>query len=120
MAEVFLGEQRLPDGTSRSVAVKRLSPEYRGDREYQVMLLDESRILSRLRHPNVVMLLETASWAGDPILVFEYVPGTSLRSALDRCSASEATLPRDVAAAIALGVAAGLQYVHAARDEHDR
>jgi eukaryotic-like serine/threonine-protein kinase len=120
MAEVFLGKQRLADGTSRTVAVKRLSPEYRGDREYQLMLLDESRILSRLCHPNVVRLLETASWSGDPILVFEYVPGVSLRSALEQSRLCPASLPRDVAAAIALGVAAGLCYVHAARDEAGR
>lgn len=41
-------------------------------------LLDEARLVSQLRHPNIVPIYEAGEADGDLYLVFEYVPGKSL------------------------------------------
>jgi eukaryotic-like serine/threonine-protein kinase len=120
VSEVFLAEQRLDAGTTRRVAVKRLSPQHRHDREYALMLLDESKIVAQLSHPNVVRLFETLVKDGESMLLFEHVPGMSLEHALNRTRQREQVPPPDAAAEIALGVASALSYVHAARDARGR
>src|SRR5262245_8637928 len=120
VAEVFLAEQRLDGGLSRLVAVKRLAPQHRHDREYAVMLQDESRIVPELVHPNVVALLGTLVQDGEPMLVFEHVSGMSLEAALSRTRERAEVPPPDAAAEIALGVASALSYVHGVRDARGR
>lgn len=41
-------------------------------------LLEEARLVSQLRHPNIVPIYEAGEHGGDLYLVFEYVPGKSL------------------------------------------
>ncbi|PKO33584.1 MAG: serine/threonine protein kinase [Betaproteobacteria bacterium HGW-Betaproteobacteria-7] len=41
-------------------------------------LLEEARLVSQLRHPNIVPIYEAGEADGDLYLVFEYVPGKSL------------------------------------------
>src|SRR5262245_59079338 len=119
VAEVFLAEQRLDGGLSRLVAVICLAPQHRDDREYALMLQDESRIVAELVHPNVVALLETLDH-GNPMLVFEHVSGMSLEAALSRTRERAEVPPPDAAAEIALGVASALSYVHGVRDARGR
>jgi eukaryotic-like serine/threonine-protein kinase len=120
VAEVFLGEQRLDGGHTRLVAVKRLLPQHRHDREYALMLEDESRIVAQLAHPNVVRLLDTLLRDGEPMLVFEHVSGMSLADALNRTRQRGELPPPEAAAEIAIGVASALCYVHDLRDSRGR
>ncbi|HZX32292.1 MAG TPA: HDOD domain-containing protein, partial [Rhodocyclaceae bacterium] len=41
-------------------------------------LLDEARLVSKLRHPNIVPIFEAGEENGELYLVFEYVPGKNL------------------------------------------
>jgi serine/threonine protein kinase len=41
-------------------------------------LLEEARLVSQLRHPNIVPIFEAGEAGGDLYLIFEYVPGKSL------------------------------------------
>jgi len=43
---------------------------------------DEARLLSTLRHPNIVRVQRLLSWEGRPVIVMEYVRGISLRQLL--------------------------------------
>ena len=43
---------------------------------------DEARLLSTLRHPNIVRVQRLLSWGGRPVIVMEYVRGSSLRQLL--------------------------------------
>ena len=45
-------------------------------------LLAEARLVSKLRHPNVVPIFDAGEADGDPYLVFEYVEGRNLSDAL--------------------------------------
>ena len=54
MSSVHLGRLVGAAGFGRTVAIKQLHPHLAEEREFVAMLLDEARLASRVRHPNVV------------------------------------------------------------------
>ena len=54
MATVHFGRLVGAGGFSRTVAIKRLHPQFASDPEFVAMFLDEARLAARIRHPNVV------------------------------------------------------------------
>jgi len=78
------------------------------------MFLDEARVASRIRHPNVVSILDVVAETGELFIVMEYVQGEAL-SKLLRASAGPVPLP--IAIAIAAGMLEGLHAAHEARGE---
>src|SRR4051795_8708007 len=77
MATVHLGRLLGPVGFSRTVAIKRLHPQFAKDPEFVAMFLDEARLAARIRHPNVVPTLDVVAAQGELFLVMEYVQGES-------------------------------------------
>ena len=73
MASVHLGRSRGAAGFSRTVAIKRLHPQYQSDPEFVSMFLDEARIAARIRHPNVVPTLDVNQSADAYYMVMEYI-----------------------------------------------
>jgi serine/threonine protein kinase len=61
----------------REVAIKTLHFS-RPDAQKNQQLLSEARMVSQLRHPNIVPIFEAGEEQGDLYLVFEYVPGRNL------------------------------------------
>ncbi len=61
----------------REVAIKTLHFS-RPDPLKNQQLLSEARMVSQLRHPNIVPIFEAGEEQGDLYLVFEYVPGLNL------------------------------------------
>jgi serine/threonine-protein kinase len=104
MATVYLAR----DAAGRQVAVKVLRPELRpiaGGARFR----REIEILRRLRHPNIVGLLESPD-AGVPAhFVMPYVAGESLHARLAR----QGALPLPMVARIAEDMAAALDHAHA-------
>src|SRR5262245_19779372 len=78
MATVHLGRLFGPAGFARTVALKRLLPQFAREPEFLAMFLDEARLASRVRHPNIVSVLDVVEDAKDFFLVMEYVHGQSL------------------------------------------
>ncbi len=78
MAAVHLGRLLAEAGFSRTVAIKRLHPQLARDPDFVTMFLDEARLASRIRHPNVVQTLDIVSEGDEVLLVMEYVAGESL------------------------------------------
>ena len=74
--------------------------------------LEECRLLSQTRHPNIVQFLGVYFEEGSefPILVMELLP-TNLTSCLDRYG----ILPDEISYSILHGVALGLSYLHGQR-----
>ena len=65
MATVHIGRLLGPVGFSRTVAIKRLHPQFSADPEFVSMFLDEARLAARIRHPNVVATLDVVAQGAD-------------------------------------------------------
>jgi serine/threonine protein kinase len=120
MATVHLGNVLGPFGFTRTVAVKRLHAALSRDPEFVAMFLDEARLASRIRHPNVVPVLDVYAEEGELSLVMEYVDGESLARLLRLMSEREAHVPIGIAVSIVVSVLHGLQAAHEAKDEEGR
>jgi len=115
MATVHLARLMGAEGFSRTVAVKQLHPQFSRDPEFVAMFLDEARLASRVRHPNVVSPLDVISCPPELFIVMEYVHGASLSRLLKHAS-SESVPPR-VATAIVGQILLGLHAAHEATGE---
>jgi serine/threonine protein kinase len=89
------------------VAIKFLTRQ--GSAAERARFQQESRMLARLDHVNVVSVRETGEEGGHPYLVMEYVPGGTLRSLLKQCG----RLPVAQALDLATDLLAGLAALHA-------
>ncbi len=117
MAAVHLGSIVGDSQFSRTVAIKRLHPQYAQDPEFVAMFLDEARLASRIRSPNVVPVLDVVSEAGQLLLVMEYVHGATVSHLLRSATHAKAPVPQRIASAIVLGMLTGLHAAHEAKDE---
>ena len=118
MATVHLGRLTGAVGFSRTVAIKRLHPQFAKDPEFVSMFLDEARLAGRIRHPNAVSTLDVLSLENELFLVMEYVHGESLAK-LARVAASKGQpVPAGIAAAVLSNTLQGLHAAHEAKDEH--
>jgi serine/threonine-protein kinase len=105
MGAVYKAE-RVPVG--KLVAIKFLHASFANDSEFQARFERETRVMSKLNHPNCVSVLDFGAWEGSPYLVMDFVDGTTLRGRLDK----EGALPPLQALAIARQVLAGLAHAH--------
>jgi serine/threonine-protein kinase len=107
-----------PAGFSRTVAVKLPHQHLAKDREFSLMFLDEARLAARIRHPNVVPILDVVQAAGDNILlVMEYVHGEAL-SRLDATAKLRGEpIPLAISASLITDTLHGLHAAHEATDE---
>uniref|UniRef100_A0A0D9WJE8 non-specific serine/threonine protein kinase n=1 Tax=Leersia perrieri TaxID=77586 RepID=A0A0D9WJE8_9ORYZ len=104
---VYKGELR--DG--RVVAVKRL---YNNSCRRVEQFVNEAAILSRLRHPNLVLFYGcTSSRSRELLLVYEYVPNGTVADHLHGGRATERALTWPLRLDIAVEAAAALAYLHA-------
>ncbi len=92
----------------RRVAVKVLAAAADLDAKARERWLREARAAARVRHPNVVRLHDAGEHDGRLYLVFDLVPGGSLRELASGPS------PPDVAAAIVETIARAVEAIHRA------
>lgn len=110
VAQVFVGRHANPEGPGRLVAIKLLHEDLVEGEAARNALLEEARLTSVLRHPNVVGVLEMDWEQGQPYVVTEYIDGCSLHDLMDvRHQPVECVLP------ILVDVLRGLHAVHALR-----
>jgi serine/threonine-protein kinase len=113
MATVYLA---TAEGSSRFIAVKRLHPHMAGEEQFIRMFVDEAFLASRIRHPNVVAILDIDDADGLSI-VMEYVDGGTLQAVMNAAEEKSAPIPPGHAVRIVLDVLAGLQAAHDLRGE---
>ncbi len=101
-------------GLARHVAIKLLTPEMAGSETAQQRFALEARSAAAIRHENVVAIFAVSQLDGVPVLVMEYVHGSSLQECLDdrrNFTTSEiARIGRQTA--LGLGAAHDLHLVH--------
>lgn len=112
MAIVYLGRLTAGAGVSRTVAIKRLHPQYAKDPEFSRMFVDEARMASRVTHFNVVPTLDVLEEGGELLLVMEYVHGETLARLLRNHALKGRRIPLGVALALTSGVLRGLHAAH--------
>ncbi|HSO34774.1 MAG TPA: serine/threonine-protein kinase, partial [Labilithrix sp.] len=118
MATVTFGVATGALGFARPVAIKRIHPTLVHDSAaLRDAIRDEARIASRVRHPNVVAVLDVIEEADDVGIVLEYIHGEALSSLLRRSGTRREPLPIGVALAVAVDVLHGLHAAHTAVDE---
>ncbi len=117
MATIHFGALQGPVGFSRTVAIKRLHRQFARDPAFVAMFLDEARIAARIRHPNVVPILDVVAAEGELFLVMDYVQGESLRRLVELSARQEMPLSPRIAAAIFCGCLHGLHAAHETTDE---
>lgn len=93
----------------RQVAIKTLHFS-RADAQQNRQLLAEARMVSQLRHPNIVPIFEAGEEQGDLYLVFEFVPGRNLADHI----AKQGALSTDKALALIRAVLEAIVHAHAA------
>src|ERR1043165_6260907 len=118
MATVHLGGLLGAGGFTRTVAIKRLHEAYARDPEFVAMLLDEARLASQIRHPNVVPTLDVVAEADELLVVMEYVAGDSLAHLGKLVHLKGEKFPIHFAAAMVAQALQGLHAAHEAKDPH--
>jgi eukaryotic-like serine/threonine-protein kinase len=103
-------------GFSKTVAIKTMLPSLSDDESFEQMFLDEAQIASRIRHPNVVEILDLGEEDDVLYLVMEYVDGEPLGS-LRRAAAKHGGIPRSIAVRIVADACAGLHAAHELKDD---
>ena len=117
MATVHFGRMAGAVGFSRPVAVKRLHPQFAKDPAARAMFVDEARLVSRIRHANVVPTLDVVATDGQLYLVMEYVQGESLARLMRAAWERYDQVPVPIALAILSHALHGLHAAHEATSE---
>ena len=118
MATVHLGRLQGDAGFQREVAIKRLQPRYAADPDFTAMLLDEARLVERIRHPHVVQVLDVVADASGLYVVMELVRGESLSGLIRLAHQRQTSVPQRVAIAMVIDALHGLHAAHVAQTEH--
>ena len=117
MAAVHLGRLLGAAGFSRTVAIKRLHPQFARDEEFATMFMDEARLASRIQHLNVVQTLDVVPIEKEILLVMEYVHGVPLAALLGASRRAGKRLHPRIVAGVMAGVLEGLHAAHEVRNE---
>lgn len=115
MGAIYLGFQRGAGGFARRVAIKRAFARTSNDdgtAQLREAILNEARLGSLVRHPNVVSINDVEEIGDELLLVMDYIDGGSLAQLIG----GGRQLPIGVALRIILDACAGLDAIHNATD----
>ena len=105
MSNVYRAHDRLLE---RMVALKLLHDRYSDDEEYVERFRREARSAARLSHPGIVTVIDRGEQDGHQFIVFEHVPGETLKQLIDR----RGPLPVDQVLELALQIGRALAFAH--------
>jgi serine/threonine protein kinase len=116
MATVYKAVMRGAAGFTRTVAVKKIKPEFRAIRNYIDMFVEEARVGSDLAHPNIVQVYDFCTdEQGSYYLVMEWVEGIDLGHFVKSYRDFGMVTPWPLVAAIGIGTLRGLGAAHERR-----
>lgn len=99
----------IHDTLKRPAAIKLMAPEMAASRENVERFLREARVVSSLRHPNIVLVFDAGESEGRYYIAMELIEGESLASYLEKKGA----LPEDEALLLLSQSLMGLDAAHA-------
>jgi len=98
--------------TGQAVALKILKPGYEGSPEIQARFSREAETMIRVRHPNILRIIEIRKDEGRTGIVMEFMPGGSLAEWLVRQRQQGSPTDLERVADMALQAARGLGAAH--------
>jgi serine/threonine protein kinase len=116
MAEVFLAVQKGVGGFEKLVVVKRMLPHLAEDGHFVQMFIDEARLASKLRHPNIVSILDIRRDDEVFAVAMEYLQGEDLRRLVRAQRDGTFRIPIPITLHIIAKLADALHYAHNAKD----
>src|SRR5688572_18530108 len=116
MAEVFKALFAQSAGADRAVVIKRMLPALAADPECRAMFEEEAKLGLRIRHDNVVQVIDSGLDATSPYLVLEYVFGVDLWRLGRWMMRLGQPMPVPLACYVVTELLSGLDAVHAVRD----
>jgi|694.fasta_scaffold60002_5 serine/threonine protein kinase len=105
MAIVFKAKQPKLD---RFVAVKSLKPALLQNSETRERFRREAKALASVLHQNIAHVYDFSESEDEALIFMEYIDGIDLSQVIQKVGA----IPPDIAAAILLGLARGVSYIH--------
>ncbi len=117
MAEVYVAERLEGPGAGEIVAIKMIREQFARSQEFATMFMDEAKIVSRLRHPNIIRYYELGSDGPQLFLSMELLFGQSLWSLWEACRSRGVRLRYEAIAWIGARAAEGLHHAHGLLDE---
>ena len=112
MAVVWVARVVGKLGLEKLYAVKTILPHLYGDPSFRAMFLDEAKIASRIRHPNVVALEDLGEDDGQLYMVLEWVQGDSLSRLHGAVEERGLSIPPNLLLRILADACAGLHAAH--------
>jgi hypothetical protein len=115
MASVWLG--RAIARPERFVALKVIRAEHGRNKDFVAMFVDESRIASRLKHPNIVSIVDVGYDGKRHFLAMEVLRGHTLLALAKALHARGKRMSYEVAGWMAARIADALHYAHELTDD---
>ena len=110
MAETFEAARAGAGAFEQRVCLKRVLPAFSEDEVFVSRFRREAKLAARLRHTNIVGVIDVGEIDGVHYMTLELVDGVDLRSFLKSCP--EEKLSADTVALIALDLAYALEHAH--------
>jgi eukaryotic-like serine/threonine-protein kinase len=121
MAQVWIARRVGEHGFERLVAIKAIRPEFTNDASFREMFMQEARLAARIRHTNVVDIVDLG--VEDDVLfqVMTLVDGDSAAGLLGKwfSTRGDEVFPLEVAVRMATDSLRGLHAAHELRNERD-
>src|SRR5579862_4011015 len=115
MAEIFRGKAVAAGGFEKPVAIKRILPHLSQDKRFVDLLIAESKVLSQLRHRNIVQIFDVGLGDdGQYFLVMEFVDGVDVGALQRNLETRRKRLPLDLVLHLGAEVCEALEHAHAA------
>lgn len=110
MAETFEAIRSGPSGFEQRVCLKLVLPFYHQDANFIELFHREAKLAAKLRHSNIVGVIDFGEVDGRSYMALELVDGCDLRVLLD--ARDRTRLPSEYVALIGLDLAAALEHAH--------
>jgi len=117
MAETFVAIRHGPGGFAQRVCLKLVLPFFREDEEFVKLFQREARLAAKLRHSNIVGVIDFGEIAGRSYMALELVDGVDLQVLLDAQSAKR--LSAEHVALVGHDLASALDHAHNPPRESD-
>lgn len=110
MAETFEAIRRGPSGFTQRVCLKLVLPFFRDDDDFLLLFEREAKLAAKLRHSNIVGVIDFGEIDGTSYMALELVDGADLQVLLDARDGKR--LSHEYVALLGHELAAALQHAH--------